>query len=542
MKKNKEIKAETSRQRLDLPYYNNYPEDDLAIEIVDEDADKQKRRKTLTITLSVLSGVLVILAVAGFFVLKQFYFYPRFADALEATVVDMLPDTEFDFAKFEGNGQSTVSYSYDGTSVSYWETHNKADSSMRLTVNEGGTEKIYKKVVSGGEFAVTYGGEWYGTTSKNASAMLDASHIAPSSSSDVKLTGAEGEQLLTYLEYLAKASSAGKDVKIAANFVDQIFESSSISVSEDFHGLYGILGSDRYVKSRTYAINNANLAEFIKNFVSGIKVADPTVQNAVKRTVIANYTQGGETFDEFLDGLSTYADELTKAEAFTALLEICYSGNKLSAILLNTETTVSEEEKLCEQLIFDFYSNGFKMFSEKKTVAADGTESDKETSEIQMTAQFSDSGAAYKVLVNTEGVESTLNLTLNSLSGKFRLSVSVLENELFVAEGVYSDTKEQFDIKIMSVTKNGAASSDIQFALTCYYRTTDIVLPGYRDILAMDPSHLEGIRSTAFDWSISIPENGESLREEAYKFFGIKDAVEKAKKDALKAQSEAQSN
>lgn len=514
--------------KLELPYYNDYPDDDIDIEFINEDEErKKKKRKALTVTLSIISGVLVILLVAGFFLLKHFVFYPDFVDATKNTVADFIPETEFDFDKFESNGQSTLAYNYDGTYVSKWETHDGVDSNMRITVRENGEDKQYRQVVKDKEFAMLCSDKWYGAAAKDAEQTVASSAVA-------KLGSAEATHLLTYLEYISKASAKDKDAKITYNFIKKVFNDCAISESEDFHGVYVILDSERYVKSRTYTVNNDNLSDFIRNIALQLREADITVQIAFRNWADMNLFDGEKTFGEMLAEIEDYADKIKAEPIFTTVLEVCYSGNKLSALLITTKTQISEEESEHSHTILDCYSNGAKLRAEKKTFDASGAELTKELTELQLAMQDSDTACVYQLDANTDGASAKIKLTLNKAERSFELVASCGETEALKATGVYSDTGEQFDIKCKSLVRGGKEDTEFQFAVTCYYRTTDIELPAYKNILAMSESELEALKSDLFDWEMQIPASAEELETEINKFFGLDELIEKAKADAKK--------
>ena len=518
--------------RLDLPYYSNYPDDDVDIEFVDEETErKKKRHKTLTITLSVISGALVVLIIAGFFLLRHFVFYPDFTTAAKNTVTSLAHDTEFDFSSFEREGQSTLGYNYDGTHISAWETHKNTDMSMRITVKENGEEKQYKHIVKNNEFAALHGGQWYGAASKGADRMIESSALP-------KLSSAEATYMLTYLEYISKASAEDKDAKITENFIKKVFNGSSISLSEDFRGVYGIFDSERYVKSRAYTINNDNLAEFINNVAAELRVADITVQIAFRNWADMNMFEGTKTFSEMLEELEKYADEIKAQDPFTMILEVCYAGQNLSAILMENSTTISDSETEKTQLVADFYSNGAKIRTEKKIVNADGVERDNTFDEIQITVEESDTAASYRVHMNTDGVNTDIKLMLNNADNTFELVAFCENTEAFKATGLYSDTKEQFDLKVTNVVRNGQTDTDFQFAVTCYYKTADIEMTAYKDILTMSEGELRALKENLFDWEMKLPEDEEELESEINKFFGLDKLIEDAKAE-LKKQEES---
>lgn len=523
--------AGTSR-KLDLPYYSNYPDDDVDIEFVDEETErKKKRHKTLTITLSVISGALVVLIIAGFFLLRHFVFYPDFTTAAKNTVTSLAHDTEFDFSSFEREGQSTLGYNYDGTHISAWETHKNTDMSMRITVKENGEEKQYKHIVKNNEFAALHGGQWYGAASKGADRMIESSALP-------KLSSAEATYMLTYLEYISKASAEDKDAKITENFIKKVFNGSSISLSEDFRGVYGIFDSERYVKSRAYTINNDNLAEFINNVAAELRVADITVQIAFRNWADMNMFEGTKTFSEMLEELEKYADEIKAQDPFTMILEVCYAGQNLSAILMENSTTISDSETEKTQLVADFYSNGAKIRTEKKIVNTDGVERDNTFDEIQITVEESDTAASYRVHMNTDGVNTDIKLMLNNADNTFELVAFCENTEAFKATGLYSDTKEQFDLKVTNVVRNGQTDTDFQLAVTCYYKTADIEMTAYKDILTMSEGELRALKENLFDWEMKLPEDEEELESEINKFFGLDKLIEDAKAE-LKKQEES---
>ena len=539
MKKNrkstKDIDRSGAANKIHLPYYNNYPEDDINIEFVNEEEKlKQKKRKTAKITVTVILCGLAALLVCGFFLLREFVFYPDFTKATGKTLSALAHDTEFNFAKFESEGQTKIDYSYDGTSVSYWETHKNANSNMRITVDENGDEQSYQHIVKGNEFAVKYGGNWYGASAKNAENNIAASDLP-------KLSSAEATYLLNYLGYVAKSADADKDERITANFAKKVFSESSISVCDSFRGIYGILDSERYVKSRVYAVTNENLAELLDNFAEQMRGADIRVQTAFRNWADINIFKGTKTFNEMLEEIEKYADEIREKDSFTSYVEICYTGQELSALLISTETEISNDKTEHSQIVADFYYNGAMISTEKKTVKADGTEENKTLSELQITVQTAGSSASYRIHTDTDGITTDIKLLLDNSANTFELTALCGETEAFAAKGVYSDTKEQVDLKVTSVTRGGKEDKDFKLALTFYYKSTDIEIVEYRDILSMSESDLRALKDNVFDWELPIPADRDELDKEAKKFFGLDELIDKAKEN-LKKQQEAEAS
>lgn len=531
MRKNEDKKVIADGAKLQLPYYNNYPDDEPIIKVLsEEDEQRERRRKAAVITLPIVAGALVILAIVSFFLLKSFVFFPNFSDAFENTLESMIPDTAFDFAKLEKEGQTSLEYNYDGMSISYWETHKGSASSSRMTVKDNGDEDSYRYVSTNKEFAVMYGNAWYGAKVKDAEAALAAVPISPAGNATSKLTEAEGAYLLTFLEYLGKVSSDDVNTKIATNFVDGVFKTSYEENVEVFRGTYAILDSDRYVKSRAYTIDNENLVSFINDLISELQVADPTVKEAFVKSVMAHITEGEMTFDGMIDELNGYIDEIKNNDPFKINLEICYSGKKLSAILITKNVTVSEEKTDYNQIIVDFFNNGIKIREESKTLDAEKNPADETYTEVNFALAPTANGFSLKVTSDTDGKAAQIKLTLNGVDGKFDLTASFEDTDTFTASGTYLDSKEQFDLKFTNVMRNGVSDNDFKFAVTFYYKTVDVEMPAYKDIFTMSSADLDAMRKNTFDWEFELPEKDE-LRVDVEKFFGLDKAIAEDKKN-----------
>ena len=87
-----------------------------------------------------------------------------------------------------------------------------------------------------------------------------------------------------------------------------------------------------------------------------------------------------------------------------------------------------------------------------------------------------------------------------------------------------------------SVTRAGKLDEDIRFAATFYYKTTDIEMVAYKDLLSMSEDELLALKDIAFDWEMKLPEDLDELNEETKKFFGLEELMDKAREELEKEQ------